>query len=290
MTPFVHPGRGPFALGPTDGPKVVLFHGLTGAPSELWPLGCALAAVGYRVEAPLWPGHGLTPEQLRQKSAADLLAQARRIADDPSVQVLGGLSMGALLALIATSERPAQKGLVLLSPALRLHGRSSFLIAATRIPGVARLPLMLRKGPPETGALFVPSINAGTDFDAVVRRAAESAEQRPGGDGRYDRIPLRWGAELRKLQDLAARAAPKVTCPVLIMHGLADRTADPDGSVRLTQLVRGPVHARFFDQSPHVVTLGPDRGAVAVETVRWLEKVAPTRGVAATLVSAQSRP
>jgi pimeloyl-ACP methyl ester carboxylesterase len=206
-----------------------------------------------------------------QTTAEQLLEQARTFARDSEVVALGGLSMGALLALIATSERTSSRALLLLAPALRLHGRNRYFMAAGRLPGVDRLPFLIPKGPPETGA----PVRAATSSTSAVARIAEEAEQRPGHDGRYDRIPLRWAAELRRLQRLAAEAAPRVTCPTLVMHGLRDRTADPAGAVRLTQLLGGRVHARFFEASPHVLTLGPDRGAVADETVRWLQAIVP---------------
>ena len=52
----------PWTVGPESGPRVLMLHGLTGGPSELWPLACGLSAVGFRCELPWWPGHGTSPE------------------------------------------------------------------------------------------------------------------------------------------------------------------------------------------------------------------------------------
>jgi carboxylesterase len=43
---------------------VLVLHGLTGSPWEVRPLGEALAARGFHVEAPLLPGHAGAPEAL----------------------------------------------------------------------------------------------------------------------------------------------------------------------------------------------------------------------------------
>ena len=265
-------------MGAIGAPRVVLFHGLTGAPSELWPLGLALASAGYRVEAPLLPGHGTTPEQLAQTSAEDVLAAARRAASNPDIAVIGGLSMGALLALIVTSERPRTDALVLMAPALEMTGRNGWFMRALGLLPLARIPVLLAKGRPETGdvALIREPVEGRDEMERAAARAAEDAAS-PGADGRYDRIPVRWAGELWKLQRLAAKAAPRIACPTLMLHGLRDRTASPDSSVRLAELIGKQARTRFFAESPHVLTLGPERGAVAAEVARFLREMGVPR-------------
>ena len=254
----------------------MLFHGLTGAPSELWPLGLGLAAAGYRVEAPLWPGHGTSPEDLARRSADELIRTARRFTEDPEIAAIGGLSMGALLALIAAAGRPRTRALILMAPALRLRGKNHLFVELMRLPGVAHLPLMMPKGGtgPKAARISEPSLG-GDRLEEAAARAAEGAIGSDEVDGRYDRIPFRWGRELFKLQRLAAAAAPQVTCPVLLLHGLRDGTASPGSAQEIARLVRGSVSARFFPDSEHVLTLGPDRGAVAAEVARFLATVVP---------------
>src|SRR5436853_6116137 len=63
----------PFALG--DGPDAcLLLHGLTGAPSEVRPIGEALAKAGMRAVGPLLPGHGTTPRALHHVGRRDVEA------------------------------------------------------------------------------------------------------------------------------------------------------------------------------------------------------------------------
>jgi carboxylesterase len=271
-----HPGAGSFAIGPASAPKVLLFHGLTGAPSELWPLGLALAAAGYRVEAPVLPGHGTTPRDLARVSAQDVVAAARQHAADQTVEIIGGLSMGALLSLIVASERPQTKGLVLMATALRLSGRNFLAMEAMRLSGLSRLPLLLPKGAPDVG-VDTPIRDGAVrpDFEMAAARAAETADRQPGADGRYDRIPSRWGREMFEVQRLAATAAPKVACPVLMMHGLRDQTASSENVPRATALLTSRVRVRVFAESPHLLMLGPERGTIAAEVVRFLNEVVP---------------
>src|SRR5438105_2148507 len=90
-----------FALG--DGPDAcLLLHGLTGAPSEVRPVGEALAKAGMRAVGPLLPGHGTSAEDLNGIGRRDLESAARRELDRLSGArrtFVCGLSMGALLAL-----------------------------------------------------------------------------------------------------------------------------------------------------------------------------------------------
>jgi carboxylesterase len=272
-----HPGASPFELGERGRPCVELFHGLTGAPSELWPLGLGLAAAGYRVQAPLWRGHGTTPAELAATSAEDLIGEARRATSDPAIDVIGGLSMGALLALLATEGRPNTRALILMAPALQLEGRNRLFASLTRWTPLGRLSGTIPKGAPDPGYRATPMVEAPQHSreEISAARAAEGALAMPGADGRYSRIPLRWGRELGHLGRLAARAAPNVKCPVLILHGLEDRTASPESALRLAERLGGEVQIRFFASSPHLLALGPERGAVAAEVVRFLRRIVP---------------
>lgn len=274
MTPPRHPGAGPFELGARGRPCVELFHGLTGAPSELWPLGLGLAAAGYRVQAPLWRGHGTSPAALAATSAEDLLGQARRATADPLIDVIGGLSMGALLALLAAAGRPGTKALILMAPALELEGRNRLFAGLTRWTPLGRMNATIPKGTPESSFPVTPLVGAQehSPEELAAARAAEGAAGNPA-DGRYSRIPLRWGRELGRLGRLAEEAAPRVKCPVLILHGTKDRTASPESARRIAKRLGGEVQLRFFAESPHLLPLGPERGAVAAEVVRFLRGV-----------------
>jgi pimeloyl-ACP methyl ester carboxylesterase len=84
-------------------------------------------------------------------------------------------------------------------------------------------------------------------------------------------VPLRWARELRRLRAWAAAAVPKVACPTLVLHGLVDRTAGVAGSLALVgRFPPGRATLKVFAGSPHVLTLGPDRAAVAGEVASFL--------------------
>jgi carboxylesterase len=149
-----------FSLG--AGPDVcLLLHGLTGGPSEVRPVGEALAAAGIRAVGPALPGHGTSPADLMTVTRDDLReAVLRALAALRGARkvFVCGLSAGALLALeLAAHSRlrqgvPEVQRLALLAPAVEMRGLSwVFTNLVGRLPG---LPLLVgkRRGLPLPGA------------------------------------------------------------------------------------------------------------------------------------------
>jgi len=260
----------PFYLGDPGRPLALLLHGLTGAPGEMWPLGCGLAAAGWRVEAPLWPGHGTRPADLARTGAAETLAALRRrLAEGEPPAAVAGLSMGALLAVVAAAECREIRALVAMAPALRGARWVRTLDVLRFVPLSASLPILLPKhGPDVPPAPDLPGpagdAAAAAAMDAVPPAAAERS---------YPSLPLRWARELHLLRGEARRAAPHVRCPALLIHGLADHTASPKGSLELAGLLPSTARVNFLPDAPHVLTLWGGRGAVAAEVAAFLAPV-----------------
>lgn len=265
---MTHPEAGGFELGDVDAPRVLLFHGLTGAPSELWPLGCGLAAAGFRVEAPVLPGHGTRPEALRDVSFGDVLTFATRAARRGAAPVaIGGMSFGALVAICVTAE-VAPKALVLLAPAAVMARRARLYDFLGVVAWGLAADVLVPKRKPDQGDAC--AVNASSDN--AVARAAIEATSAQGFDGRYDRIPLRWSTELRRARRQARAASSRVRCPTLLLHGALDQTASVESVGEVASwLEHVPVSARILAQSRHLLPLGKERGLLAVEVARFLK-------------------
>ena len=114
----------PFRIDPEGAREaVLLLHGLTGTPSELIPLGKALAEAGYAVYAPRHPGHGTSRADLFTCDETDwvrnsLDAYLDLQATYKTIHVVGH-SMGGLLATTVAMVFNAPK-LILLAPAYLL--------------------------------------------------------------------------------------------------------------------------------------------------------------------------
>src|SRR4051794_29499539 len=101
---------------------VLLSHGFTGQPASIRPWGEALAERGYAVEVPRLPGHGTTWQDLNTLRWDDWYAEVtqalERLSAENDAVVVGGLSMGASLALRLAEEHPEIAGIVVVNPAL----------------------------------------------------------------------------------------------------------------------------------------------------------------------------
>jgi carboxylesterase len=249
----------PFALG--DGPDAcLLLHGLTGAPSEVRPLGEALAKAGVRTVAPLLPGHGSSAEALHDVTRRDLEDAARRSFDElhgARRVFICGLSMGALLALRLAAQIDLRgAGLALLAPAIRFAGSTWLYVNV-----VGRLPMAPRM-----------TIGKGARDIRAVRLEPAARDDARHPDGSYRSTSLRWGRELRLLSEEALAAAPAVRAPALLLHGGLDRTADPSSARILAgTLGSNRLSLRVYPNSGHVLPLDVDGPAVSAEVVSFFQ-------------------
>jgi carboxylesterase len=99
-----------FTLEGDNGAAVVLVHGLTGTPNEMRFLATYLNRKGYTVICPRLANHGEPLSVLKKTRWQDFYASVRevmtgkRVTGNPGPVYTGGLSMGALLALLAADE------------------------------------------------------------------------------------------------------------------------------------------------------------------------------------------
>src|SRR5258706_10098589 len=106
---------------------LLLLHGLGGTPNELRAVAQGLARSGFTVACPKLAGHCAGYEDLRQTGWFDWYCSAETELERLSRQcdhvVVGGLSMGAVLALLLAARRPDRvHGLSLYAPSLWLDG------------------------------------------------------------------------------------------------------------------------------------------------------------------------
>ncbi len=245
-------------MNPLAPRSCLVLHGLGGGPYELAPVIDALRGQGFRVEAPVLPGHddafgptmpGSTwPDWLEAAEAAfDALTSE---SEGERVAVVG-FSTGATLALALATRRRVDR-LVLLAPFLAIRFARWLLVPAS----VWLAPI----------ARFVPNLprRGAATLDRQVR--VELA-----GSSRFRTFSLM--STLSAL-DLIARVVPTVgtiTTPTLIVQGVRDSVVEPSRASWLLARL-GSVEKRMVwcPRSDHLLAWDHDRIAVVAAVVGFL--------------------
>ena len=246
------PGAASFTLTGTNGRAVLLLHGSGDSPQTLRYLGERLNGAGYTVHAPLLPGHGRSPRDFAQVSAADYLRAARAGLDTLRGRHgwigVAGLSMGGALATRLAAEAADVRVLVLMAP---------YLSAPRPVAWATRTaPLW---------GLVQPYVNARGELSVhdPVARAASYA---------YGVVSPR---ALRALLETAAEgraALSRVTVPTLVIHSRADNRI-PEATVTATMAtLRAPTERHWVTGCGHVITVDYCKDTVADLVLAFLAR------------------
>lgn len=234
------------AGGPTG---ILLIHGFTSSTAEVRLLGRYLHEHGYTISAPLLPGHGSTPEEMNRCSWQDWVSSVERsyqeLASQCEMVILGGASMGSLIAIYLSVHHPEIRALMLYSPALDAF---SFL---------DRLAVRML-------APFVP-------YRAKPPVAPSAADTRWKG---YTVFPLPAAVQLFDLQKEAQRCLPLVRRPLLIIQGRNDQRVSPSGPERILNSVQSTLkELHWLPNSGHVVLLDQEWEQAANLSLTFLKRV-----------------
>lgn len=118
------------AMPPTRG--ILLIHGLLDSPFQMRELGLFFQEQGFLVRALLLPGHGTTPADLiscrYQEWQASVAAHVQDLKKQVNDVFIVGNSTGGSLAIDYAHRHPQSvKGLILISPAIKIKSKLAFL-------------------------------------------------------------------------------------------------------------------------------------------------------------------
>lgn len=101
---------------------ILMIHGFTVTPANFYHYSRKLSELGYTVSLPLLPGHGTSPEDLKDTKWEDWLQEMEKklseLQKKTAKQVIIGISLGGALALQLAKEYRNLKKLYLLAPAV----------------------------------------------------------------------------------------------------------------------------------------------------------------------------
>ena len=225
---------------------VLLLHGFTGSPASIRPWAEFLAAQGYAVDVPLLPGHGTRWEDLNRTTWREWYDEAERgldrlLADHQQV-VVGGLSMGAALALMLAANRGHD-----------VAGVISVNVSVDNKDWRRHILPVLRR--------LTPS------FPGIVDDIKKPGQTEVG----YDRLPLHASASLLDFYRTLQPLLPRVTQPLLVLCSTEDHVADPGSHRRLLASVSSvDVIEIMLPDSYHVATLDNDAPTIFEESLKFV--------------------
>lgn len=253
---------------------VLLIHGLTGTPMEMRLLGKGLNRLGYTVHGMQLAGHCGNVEDLLATGWRDWYASVEQAARELSGKVdqlfVGGLSMGALLALKLAADHPQMvAGVGVYGATFRYDGwnipwkaRLSFLLPLLKKLGIGR-DRMFDEEPPY--GLRDERIRA--QISAAMLGGDSAAAGLPGN-------PWYSLAELYQLSKQVRRQLPQVTAPCLVAHASEDDIASLDNAQEVIRHVRGPTELLLLNDSYHMITIDRDRRTLIARSAAFFERIA----------------
>jgi carboxylesterase len=259
----------------------LLIHGLGGTPLELRYVAHGLASAGHTVHVPQLSGHCGTVKELRATGWLDWYASVEAEHDrlksaGCDAVVVGGLSVGSILALHLAAMRPhTVSGLALYAPSLWLDGWG--------VPWHAALFKLVTM---KWFADFFPFAERhpwgvkDERLRALIERAIKSGDSSRAG---VAALPGCLMLELRWLVQCVKQEIAYIRQPTLILHPREDDRASLRNLSYLQASLGGLIETVVLDDSYHLVTLDRQRQIVVARTLEFGARL--RRGIFHTLAT-----
>jgi carboxylesterase len=258
---------------------VLLIHGLTGTPNEMRVVAKGLHRAGFTVFCVQLAGHCGSEEDLLATRWQDWYASVEAGAERLKARVdhlfVGGLSMGALLALRLAAQRPdLVDGVAAYATMFRHDGwsmpmvtRFAFLLPVFRALGIGRGRSFLEQPP-----YGIKDENLRRQIVAKMQSGDSAAAGLPGN-------PWYAVAEMAKLSATVRRQLSDIRSPCLVVHATEDDVA----SVRNAELIarrvtQAPVEMLLLKDSYHMVTIDRERRTVIAQTIAFIRRIVDEKG------------
>jgi carboxylesterase len=257
---------------------VLLLHGLGGTPAELTTLARALQAAGFAVHCCRLAGHCGTADELRATTWRDWYASAEfALAELEAIcgrVVVGGLSMGALLAARLARENPGRvHGLVMLAPTFWYDGWA--------MPWYRFLLPLLINTPLGRRYSFVESEPYGLKDERVRRRVVAAMRRGESANAGLLATPSEALQEMWRLSAEVRRGLAATGQETLLVHSRDDDVASLRNAFEVQARLGGRVETLVLEDSYHLVTVDRQRALVARRVAEFAGRIGASPEAAA---------
>ena len=250
---------------------VLLLHGLASGPQELQYLARGLQRAGYTVQVPVLPGYSFAGVGRRLLAHGDWAAAALAAFDALQARcrsvAVGGLCIGAVLALRVAALRSAQVSAVLaLSTTLHYDGWATpwyrrLLPLAAWMPGVGNWGV--REVPPY-----------GVKDERLRGWIATQMQEAGNSDAGAAVLRVRDLLQARQLMHQVRRRLPDITSPTLLLHAQQDDAASTRSAFEVARRVAShQVRCVLLADSYHMLSIDREKRQVLAEITEFLDRL-----------------
>src|SRR5262245_9428273 len=248
----------------------LFIHGLGGTPLEMRYVAQGLAHAGHTVHVTQLAGHCGSSDDLKATRWADWYATVEeehaRLRECCDSIVVGGLSMGAILAIHHAARHPnSVSALALYAPTLWLDGWG--------VPWYANLFKLVKMKWCADLFAFAERHPWGIKdqrLRALVEQAIKSGDSSRAG---IAALPGSLVLELRWLVERVKPEVAEVRQPALIIHPRDDDRASLRNLHYLQDHLGGLAETVVLNDSYHIITLDRQRQLVAARTVEFAARL-----------------
>ena len=249
-------------------PLIVLFHGLSSSPLELNFISNVLKKQGFRVETPALKGYGFGDQA---GTWDEWLNEATNFVSNLQKQEMmqlsvGGISLGATLALGVATKLDGINAIICLSTTLNYNG---WAIPWYRI--LTTFGIWLGLGESFKYKERDPFGIKNIQIRAYIKKAMIQQNISEVG-GSY--MTLNHIAQADKLCSYVRKNLANVTAPVLAIHAVDDEIANPNNVELLFKKISSAFkRAIYLGNSYHMITVDNERETVANESAAFLKEI-----------------
>ncbi len=245
-----------------DPAVVALLHGLGEHSGRYEHVAARFTAAELAVRALDLRGHGRSPGPRGatrfEPAVADLSALVQRCGERGAPVFVYGHSLGALIAALWLVREPAPPVAGAVLSAIGLH--SALREQAAKVRAARVLGRVLPKA----------RVRSGID-PATLSRDPAVAEAYREDKLVHDTASLGFGLDALEAIDEIAAGAPRLTVPLLVIHGGEDQVAYASGARELAALAPSVTTLHVYDGLFHEIHHEPERDRVLGDVLAWID-------------------
>ena len=269
---------------------VLLIHGLTGTPTEMRGVGREFNRAGFTVYGMQLAGHCGDVDDLVATDWKDWYQSVIEAADKLRQRVdylyVGGLSMGAVLALKYASDFPQHtQGVLVYGATFSFDGWTVPLITRMLAPAFLIMVDILHLG---RRRIFNEEPPYGIRNEQLRRKVSQSMLSGNSGAAGLAGNPWPSLSQLVYLRRNVRHSLHKITSPCLVLHAENDDIAHRRNGELVRDNVSGPVKMVLLKNSYHMITIDNDRRELVSLSITFMQQnIPPTERTGDSQLNAQ---